>query len=472
MSKSNITDTASIAPTFFGRAIPVPDINGIIRKSKSVMDVVDKTVEPMPTTIRQPSYAQLLVSSTDRFVTQNQNLIPVSNNALSNPVGYINPAVTGEVILTMNTNITRAWVVDELVQVLNATLATQNFQGKIQSITGFYNNILTIRNITNINGTFPSGAAATYNVYNLFPPESPAQIRLTGTLIPYLGLDIAPTPPITANSFVLQYPQYLLQGHFTRLAVTQLSFQWNIPTIVKGVNDNLSISFLDTDTSVVTAVSATIAPGWYTPTQLATIIQATVRLNGVATTAGFTVTYITGVFIFNCTNGIYKMELYGDASIPNSPTTLFLLTIGMNYDSFFVLDNSGVYVPNVAQQIISGPPQMTYTRWIDITSTGLTRYAAVKDATTSLRNSHLTTLARVYSTPASNTASSNSPAGPLSGLPFTLTTEFNSPKYIKWNGIDALQNFDLNCFDEYGQRMYWEPNFASEFQFTLLASET
>jgi hypothetical protein len=135
----------------------------------------------------------------------------------------------------------------------------------------------------------------------------------------------------------------------------------------------------------------------------------------------------------------------------------------MNFDSLY----------NYSTSVVTGAPPMTYTRWVDITSTELTKYQKVKDSTTAKTKSHLNSLARVYCNPPSTTQNANGwGGGVLNGLPFYITYDFPSPKYIRWNGKDSLLNFDLNCFDEFGNPIYWTPVYNSEYQFTLIASET
>jgi hypothetical protein len=448
--RDNTTLSATISPTDSGKPIG--------GGSKfNVMDLVSNTSEPEATPIREASYAQLLVSSTDRYVSQGNSRIPLDNNAYSESA-TLTPTTNGTASLTLDSIEIVAFSPGDTVQIdLSGSNHTVLFTGVISSVVG---SILTINRIANISPGFP--ATGVWYIYPTISPQTSTQIRLYGSLVPYSTIgNIVFTAPISVSSFTLQYPQYLLQGHFTRLAITQLQFEWNIPTI-NDRNDTFALIFKDLTDNSITNVGATIANGWYTPTDLATIIEATVLNNPTATTAGFNCYYSSGVFTFNVSNSDYVIK-FSNAFYDTPAINNFYLTVGLNYTTSFAFDDT----------IVSGAPPMTYTRWVDITSTELTKYQKVKDSITLRNGSHLNTLTRVYCNPPSTTSnSSGEGGGVLTGLPFYITFDFPSPKYIRWNGKDSLLNFDLNVFDEFGEPLYWTPQYNSEFQFTLLASES
>lgn len=447
--RDDVTHSASIGPTDSGRP----------SRRLDVADMVSNTSELEAQPIRQPAYAQLLFSSTDRYVSQTISRIPIGNNATSTSA-TLNPAVSGTATLTLATTPTSNFALNEQVLVQAVGSVSAGFEGVITTIAGG-GTILTISNIKNISGTFPF--TSTWTIYPTLGAQSPSQLRLFGTIIPR-----SPGPqyatPASASSFVLQYPQYLLQGHFTRLAISQLQFQWNIPTINDN-NNSFQIQYgitIDGDTTY-TIETYTIPDGWYTPVQLASAIQTAVLNGSTGADSSFTATFTNGVFVFTVNAVGYQFEFVFDTFNAVSIENNFLLTIGMNYNSNYTF----------ATSITSGPPPMTYTRWIDITSTELTKYQRVKDATTANAGSHPNSMVRVYCNPPSTTSNAGGwGGGVLNGLPFYITYDFPTPKYIKWNGKDSLLNFDISCFDEFGQPMFWAPEYATEFQFTLLASES
>jgi len=359
------------------------------------------------------------------------------------------------------------------------------------------------------------------------------------------------TAPTTSSNWVLNRPNYLLQGYFSRLALTQIQIQWNLDTICNssapGVsigNDiipySLNISTVTTSqtidptagdvtltvtaglafingnairvssggnsfngiilsytstTLVITSItdilgtypatatwtvtsdniySTTVAPGFWSPTQLASNLQAV--MNADIGSAVMTVTYAlptdafafgtsVGNFKFACASGykiIFLPSFTATSGNANTTQNRTLNTIGANYYNCHTLSS--------VQQF--SPPTMSYTRWIDICSSTLTKFQRVKDATTLPADAHTATLARVYLTPPNVSQNSSFGAGILNGLPFNFTVDFANPKYIKWSPREVISNFDIQVRDEFGQLLYWTANNGIEFQFTLLASES
>jgi hypothetical protein len=206
-----------------------------------------------------------------------------------------------------------------------------------------------------------------------------------------------------------------------------------------------------------------ITQGFYTPSQLAAAIQAAVRTATAAVT--FTCTWNTppnyNVFTFTDTTKFF-FGFPPTSPAANSPVnqyTRFYNTIGATPNMF----------APAATSMTSGIPTMSFTRWIDLCSSGLTKFQRVKDSTTLPKDSYTTTLARLYLAPPSNSAVQ---AAIYSGTPATWTVDFNTPKYIKWDVREVLSNFDLQLKDEYGALLWWSPQYGCEYAFTLLASES
>jgi hypothetical protein len=437
---------------------------------RSVMEMVSNTGEEEATTIRMPSYAQLLFSSTDRFNIQQTSLTPLSNN--SNVAQTTIDLSTGSVTITVTTpgGVISGFATGQPVLVKSPTYPL-SFQGIVTA----WNNVtgaLSINNFSLITGIFPATSA--WTVYLNLQPQDAIDRRLQGNIVPFQPVNspatILFTPPSSANSFTLQNAQYLLQGHFTRLAISQLQFQWCIPTIAENVNDQCTMIFFQASTNTVTTYTVTITPGFYTPELLAQEIENEFLAEGeseLPAVLGFNVFIESGRFVFDLSGasaaaGDSFSFVFPDAGLARD--NLFALTIGANY-------YCGVPT-SFGTQLELSPPPMTYTRWIDICSSELTKYQRVKDSNTLNGGSTTNVIARVYVTVAGTSQSHTTSGSVQNGLPFTMCVDYNNPKWIKWNGADSLLNFDIKCLDEFGQLMYWAPNYATEFQFTLLASET
>jgi hypothetical protein len=212
--------------------------------------------------------------------------------------------------------------------------------------------------------------------------------------------------------------------------------------------------------------STRIPRGFYNPTQLATAITAAMNADiggSIVTVTYETTLYNIGRFVFTC---IANYKIVFNAIVSNSSVGITknqtLITLGANAFNF---------ISPQAVQVFS-PPTMSYTRWIDLCSSTLTKYQRVKDATTLPADAHIVTLARIYLTPPNVAQNSSFGAGPLNGLPFNFTVDFSTVKWCKWSPREVLSNFDIQIRDEFGQLLYWTPNSGIEYQFTLLASET
>jgi hypothetical protein len=268
----------------------------------------------------------------------------------------------------------------------------------------------------------------------------------------------------TSSDWRTNLEQYVLYGYFTRLAVTQIQFFWNLPTIITGYNDSARFIYQNAPNPPV-AAQLTIPQGYYTPTTLAAAIQA--ALIAVNPAPGFTCTYEAdlGAFVIDCGAGWTFGWAVGNAGIAQLPEVRLLNTIGMQY----FRGQGGV------NTLAGSPPLMLATRYIDICSATLTKFQRVKDSTTLQNPTISNIIARVYPT-APNTRATVSDMVPTGSAPFVICIDYNTPKQIKWSPEEALANFDLQLRDEYGALIPFNPGGVPgpccEYQLTLLASES
>ena len=356
------------------------------------------------------------------------------------------------------------------------------------------------------------------------------------------------TSSTTSSSWTLQRPNYLLQGYFTRLALTQLQMQMGLPTICATTPDyigndvfSLQIASAVQNTLIQTAknfiplptmrftfgtglsptlftvgltldvvapnsgnpftVSGTVlswssssgfldvtvtasggAPlpipaqiwaatqyggadsvvtvpqGYYTGTTLAAALQAAVRT--ATSIATFTVTFTNNVFVFSNATDARTFAFKNPVEISSGANAAVRI-----YNTIGVVD-ANVQEPAVTQTL--GVPSMVFTRWIDICSSTLTKFQRVKDSTT-LADTYTTAIARIYVAPP-NVAPVG--AATINNEPRIFTVDFANPKFIKWDIKEVLANFDIQVRDEYGALLWWTPSAGCEFQFTMLASES
>ena len=282
---------------------------------------------------------------------------------------------------------------------------------------------------------------------------------------------------VPANDFHIQRGNALLYGYFTRLAITQVLFDWKLPTIVGGKNDTILIYNSDADVSG----QIIIPPGFYTPQALAAELQTLIQNEAPLGLPGMTVQYssLNGGFVFESNGDDWYFQdptLSGiTVNDPALQTTVLrtYATIGVT------ATNLG---PPNADQILA-PPNMIYSRYVDIVSKEMTKYQNVKDNDTSPQNQLSQVVVRLYTTP----PNSFIPTGFVPGAPpnavddttalgdrqFTICVDYNTPKHIKWNPNEALYNTDFQVYDEFGELLPWDNNlYPWEFCLTIVASET
>jgi hypothetical protein len=285
---------------------------------------------------------------------------------------------------------------------------------------------------------------------------------------------------VAANNFTIQRGNALLYGYFTRLAITQVSFDWKLPTIVGGKNDTILLHNITTDVSGVVVFQE----GFYTPDALAAELQSKIQAEVALGLTGMTVTFVplNGGFLFESNGNDFAF-----ADPTTSPVTIdspqeqqiilrTYATIGVTNAN---LDLPS-FIPTPDQAL--APPNMIYTRYVDIVSKELTKYQSVKDNDTSPQNQLSQVVVRLYTTPPNTyiptgvvpgAGTETDPSVSLGDRPFTLCVDYNTPKHIKWEPYEAVYNVDLAVFDEFGELLPWNNNlYPWEFNLTIVASET
>jgi hypothetical protein len=269
------------------------------------------------------------------------------------------------------------------------------------------------------------------------------------------GFPVTNTPLQSSSSWRTNLGNYPLNGYFTRLAITQVQFQWNLPTIITGYNDKFIVT-------VTTGVDAgvqtlTLDQGYYTPTELAAEIQS--KLQAAFPASVFTCVFLEGSFVINSDEDFLLPDV-GQGHIFQR----CLLTCGF-------LKTGGV----AADVYVGTVPSLLPTRYIDILSSYITKFQDVKDSSTNDGIIYVSKIARIYPCPPSNRIDI-SPSGGPSANPFYITIDYATPKMIMWNPDEALANFDLQLRDEFGDFVPWAVDgvdgYGCEYLITMLASET
>lgn len=258
--------------------------------------------------------------------------------------------------------------------------------------------------------------------------------------------------------------QSLLNGFFTRIAVTEIVFPYFIPNI------NARTNTIEVIYNGGAAATLTIpVQGFYSPPQLASTIEA---LLIPLTNPGATVTYTTtGQFLFNVGAG-NTLILY--------PTT------ATKFSLFDLIGGEADWINPGGQILTSKVTRCRYTDFIDIVSPELTYNQDVKDGSSDpiVRD----TLCRIYledeTSPIVPVYQTAAPAGPVmpssvaipGTYPLTIYRKFPHPKQIQWNNTQPIGNLSFEVYDSRGELL--TTNYAPmpdykcpDWRMTLLVSE-
>jgi hypothetical protein len=285
------------------------------------------------------------------------------------------------------------------------------------------------------------------------------------------------------NNFSIQSPGALIYGYIKKIQVSQTQLQYNIPTVVPGKNDYFE---LGTEGSDLDFYLITIPFGYYTPEELAAVLQIRIIQSEPTLFAAFTVTYnaLTG-FTFNTNVDGLLIYFVSPAIVvdfvTSAETALKLRTyrlLGMDISN----SNTGTY-DAFEKQVSANTPNFLYTPYIDICSQTLTKYQKIKDTDSS--PSKLTSIiSRIYlsGTGQPQVASGDLNVFPLGSRPFTVTQDCNTPKVIRWSRDEAVNSLDFQLYDQYGDLIFQQGRgtnenedpqdvYYTEFQMTLMCIE-
>lgn len=297
------------------------------------------------------------------------------------------------------------------------------------------------------------------------PQRPPASAHLLIDSIDRYGNDIntwVQGQGPSASNFSIVRNQALLYGYFTRIAITQLQFMYALPTVLAAEapsiagpgwtgNNQVGIQSPSLGTSAI----ITIPEGYYSVNTLATQLQTLIRATPCAT-AAFTVTQdpVTAKLRFE-TNTADTFQFQFATSEIEART---LRLIGM----------TGGEVAS-ANLLATRTPFLYYTRYIDIRSDRLTKFQRVKDSDTDATANKTNIIARLYLVPPGQAFINDADQA---SNPFTIVVDYNTPKHCKWSPNETISDLDFQLLDDQGQQLPWSKYWPSEFQLTMVASET
>jgi len=300
-------------------------------------------------------------------------------------------------------------------------------------------------------------------------------------------------PP--CNNFSITSPGALIYGYISKIIVADIQLQYNIPTVLPELNDQLVFYYTYNLEQFIESI--TIPFGWYTPSELAATLQLLIRATDIGLVdPDFTVVYY------------YQKGFVFTSSLPTTEFNFFFPTIsqlrviasiqtGINpinclklyrLIGFTIANANPVPIgSSTNSQISSTSVNFLYTPYIDIISVELTKYQKIKDTDTSAQKQS-SMITRLYlagqSTPqylTNGTYGMGTTDDILGSRPFTLTQSTPNAKVIRWSKDEAVNSIDFQLRDQYGDLIfskYQYPGnpillytFPTEFQMTLLCIE-
>ena len=266
-----------------------------------------------------------------------------------------------------------------------------------------------------------------------------------------LRIDSAPV-----NDLYINKRQSVINGYFTRIALTEFNMPWDIPN-VNATNNTFSIEFLGGGVEPYDPTTVSVPEAFYTGEELAVALET--ALNNKMTELGETAYYVFDV-VFNTTSGKFTISNTIDTEwiiVPknNGPRDDLLNMMGF---SGFTTANANLpyyaYEGNVAS--------MLYTPYFDVVSKQLTKKQQVADSGTSY-NTGGNLLTRIYIT-SNDITTTNFETGQLGTAPFTIRREFIIPKQIYWDTKEFVNVIDLTLIDYKGNILYEAPDVIDEDQ--------
>ena len=289
------------------------------------------------------------------------------------------------------------------------------------------------------------------------------------------------------NNFLINRQQTLMQGYMTRVALTEINFNWNIPN-VNEYNSTFSVMLFPNNNTAIPALyryvmTVDVPEKFYSPTILA--LELTTLLNDEI--ADLAVTYPTltdfyefGVEWFSLDNSFgianSKESIPGNPSsilafgVVNTPGEIMDLCDMMGFNRPPVPSSTALlYGENCGATIQGSYASMLYTPYFDIVSNELTKKQNVNDNGTSQVTGR-NIIARIYInrdgvTPVPLTFNNGDPTDInenaefeiIGTRPFTISKEFENPKQIFWDTKEFISVVDLRLLDYKGNVLYELP---------------
>ena len=293
--------------------------------------------------------------------------------------------------------------------------------------------------------------------------------------------------PITQpyNNFTLQKPQALVQGGIQRLKLNEVKFPYATPNNVGGVTNYVYVQTYNRTTKVFVAealitLSGFSVAGFYTGAQYAAELQTRLRASaiGVAVSNVWVVTYgndgsFTITSDVTATGQLFTMTPipYASIGVVPIPAKSLLSVLGFDAVNNFV---DVCQTPSDPKVSVFAP--LSFTSYIDITSTNLTRFQTIADTNTR-QNSRGNLICRLYVADensvvptlgtywdsSSNVAVPFNTAQPAGSVPFVIHRQFQDPKVFRWENNASVNAIDIQLYDDVGNLLYYPTGLVASY---------
>jgi hypothetical protein len=284
---------------------------------------------------------------------------------------------------------------------------------------------------------------------------------------------------------VIQPGRSIGYGYYSRIALTQMFLNWEVPTVVQNANDLIRVSYGIAPGTVSATVTVAIPSGYYTAATMATQLQTSIRNINVLLAAA-TVTAPSATFPgfqFSAGGSTFMSFVFGGPGTTEQQQVAIgrmAKLLGLNRACFGYASD-----PNPGGQPTTAPVQwaaanggssdLIYTDYVDVVSQSLTNYKDAKDDNSSLASPGAV-LGRIWLTettplvPPAPNAQPNEPSNIGAGH-LSLVKTWINPNWCQWSPNQALNTIDITLLDMFGIPIPWNSSFATEFSATLTLTE-
>ena len=285
-----------------------------------------------------------------------------------------------------------------------------------------------------------------------------------------------------STPLTIQTSRPLTYGYYSRVALTQFFLRFQVPTLMSGINTNLTFYYGTTAGAITNTYNAVLGRGYFTYADLAAGIQAAVR--AVSPLAAFTCTAPVNpgdgfTFATNDPNQFMAFSL--QTPTLNELVTVTLLrcgrTLGLNracygYQPETNITGQPTAAPTLWVTATGGPPNLLITDYVDIVSSSLTNYKDAKDTNSTLAAPNAV-LGRIWLTEQTVDVAGTSgfDATEVGSAPISVVKQWTNPNWCKWSPNQTIDKIDITLLDMFGYPVFWDPNFQTEWSGTLTLTE-